>query len=897
MKYHIIIKRTIQQKQQPFTTSHLFLCAKEFYGMFSLYHLNLPMRLRGLVGRPMMLAALVLALSCGSISAARSADSHMVALVRSVPSQHAMHNAHYIGRVASGSRIQLSITLPLRNQDKLTDLLRRLYTPGDPLYGKYLTSDEFNAQFAPTQADYDAVVAYAQSQGLTIIQKYTGRTVLAVSGSAQTVENALGVHLNQFSMTDGRIAYANDAAPQIPKALDGIVSGVVGLDNISTHLRPYHVRKINSNTAKGGHDIGTGPTGGLVPSDMKTAFNLSDVTLKGDGQILGLYELDGYTAANITKYTAQFGLPAATLVNVPVDGGPGTPGDGETEVELDIEMMTALAPNAKTIYIYEGANGTAAQLDGYTKIADDNLAKSVSTSWGIDEADSQSTRAGEAAAFQKMNTQGQSLYAAAGDDGAFDDPNSNSVAVDDPASQPFVTGVGGTSLKLTGPGGTYVSESTWNDAEGAGGGGISSVWSKPDYQIGFGSSGTQRDVPDVSLNADPETGYDIYTTDTGVTGWERVGGTSAAAPLWAAFTALVNQQRAANPQPNVPATVGFANPQIYAIGKSTHYGQDFHDINDGSSNLFYTAITGYDDATGWGTFIGDNLLTDLANTLDAGGPPGTLSGTVTDSNGKAVNVTVTVSAINSQDGSILRQVTADNTGAYTMSLPSGLIYNITADALEYEEAESDGVTITAGQTTKLNLTLPGQGHVFSDGTNSVLAMISAPFDYSTTADFASIFGLTGTPTGNPRLYIWDPIEGLYVVTPNVPADTIRLGDGYWIRFPVAATPWYIHRSGVPAPPGQPFYLALKPGWNQIGDPFPATTPISSISVFTTDSTVTTGIASATDSVVMPLYLFDGANYQPVDASGSLQQWQGYWIHALQPCTLVIPDPSGPPIRN
>jgi kumamolisin len=368
--------------------------------------------------------------------------------------------------------------------------------------------------------------------------------------------------------------------------------------------------------------LGSGPSGGYAPADIKTAYNLNSASLTGSGQTLGLFELDGYTASDITAYETYFSLPKVTLQNVLVDTAKGTAGSGADEVTLDIELQIALAPGASKILVYEGPNSNTGVIDTYSRIASDNLAKSISTSWGeAEQYVTSSTLNSENATFQKMAAQGQTLYSAAGDSGAYD--NGSTLSVDDPASQPYVTGVGGTSLTTNGAGGAWKSETTWNRgsvANGAGGGGISQVWSIPSYQSAAGvittaakASSTFRNVPDVALNADPYNGYSIYYQGQ----WTVYGGTSCAAPLWAAFTALVNQQRIAAGK----STLGFANPAIYAVGTGLDYATDFHDIADGSTNLYYPAVKGYDLATGWGSFSGIPLLNDLAGSSVTGPPP------------------------------------------------------------------------------------------------------------------------------------------------------------------------------------------------------------------------------------------------------------------------------------
>jgi kumamolisin len=212
----------------------------------------------------------------------------------------------------------------------------------------------------------------------------------------------------------------------------------------------------------------------------------------------------------------------------------------------------------------------------------------------------------------QIAAQGQSFFAAAGDSGAFD--NGSTLSVDDPGSQPYMTSVGGTTLTLNSDG-SYGKETSWAVQGGSvkegGGGGISAVWPIPTWQQNLGTaanqgSTTMRMVPDVALDADPNSGYAIFSQGA----WQEVGGTSCAAPLWAAFTALVNQQRAINGQ----GGLGFPNLSLYSDAESSAYTVNFHDIADGSANLHFTAVKGYDLSTGWGTMIGSSLLASLGST-------------------------------------------------------------------------------------------------------------------------------------------------------------------------------------------------------------------------------------------------------------------------------------------
>jgi kumamolisin len=350
---------------------------------------------------------------------------------------------------------------------------------------------------------------------------------------------------------------------------------------------------------------------GLAPGDIQTVYGLQGAAFNGSGQTVALVEFDGYTPSDILGYESAYLITPIQVTPVSVDGASNTPGSGAGEVTLDIEMVAAVAPGVSQILVYEAPNSWQGNYDLYNKIATDDIAKIVSTSWGQPELDLGASLANvESQIYQRMAIQGQTIYAASGDNGAFDvgaAPTNNcngtsKLCVDDPASQPYVTGVGGTSLSGTIQNYT---EATWNDASGASGGGISAIWPIPSYQSSInttanGGSSTMRNVPDVALNADPiSSPYSIYFQG----GWWSVGGTSAAAPLWAAFTALINQRNAGLGD----ATLGFANPTLYELATSTSSSTLFNDITIGN-NGYYNAGPGYDDATGWGSFKGSALL-------------------------------------------------------------------------------------------------------------------------------------------------------------------------------------------------------------------------------------------------------------------------------------------------
>jgi subtilase family serine protease len=904
--------------------------------------------------KPALLLALLLAAFCSP--PARAAEPR-VSLARHAAQTPALRGARLLGRLAADTPLHFALTLPLRHQAALDTLLRRQYTPGDALYGHFVTSDEFVEQFGPTEEDYQAVAAWAQSQGLVVTGTHAGRTVLDVAGTARQVETAFAIRMNHYQAPDGRVVFANSGAPRVARSVAARLAGVAGLSDIS-RMRPHFHRLTPrimgmrpSIPVGGGTGVGSGPAGGLTPNDIKYAYGLSAITplfgsaagtttgtatlLDGKGQTIGVFELDGYNYTDIDKYISTFSLPAipgktgtttqnpTTVQAVLVDnfnGSPLTLG-GQEEVTLDIDMALALAPNAATIYSYEGNQGTTAAtanstvvIDIFQKMADDKapngsgkpLLQVISTSWGLAEQDEDpAIRNAENIIFQKMAAQGQSLFSATGDFGAFDGyPKRLGPEVDSPASQPFVTAVGGTTLNYSKPGtnattgvtsvGSYVSESAWkvgtiNNPTGpeGGGGGSSVVWPKPSYQLGLGASGSSRDIPDVSLNAG--TGYDIYVNGS-------VGtfvGTSASAPLWAGFAALVNQQRGLN---GLATTLGFANPILYGLGKSASYTTLFHDVTQGD-NLYYLADVGFDDATGFGSFIGAPLIAALSANADQGTGTAILNGFVTDSSGNPVSG-ATVTATSIATSTVKATATTDPAGAYTLTVPGGLALTITVDTstvtaaggTHYASPSPVSLTLTAGTTTAQNFVLV-PANTFAAG----LQMISAPYDFSGLGDFATLFGLaTPLATPNPRLIQWQPAFGVYVFYPTAPADTLRLGQGYWIKFPSAN---FLHRLGVPASLTQSFRIPLVAGWNQIGDPFLGSVPLSTVTADTAAGSGAVALTAAASPVQSNLFRYDPGTgaYVAVDpVSGTLDPYNGYWIYAKQAAVLIVPPQAGPP---
>ncbi|MDR3416818.1 MAG: protease pro-enzyme activation domain-containing protein [Nevskia sp.] len=523
-------------------------------------------------------------------------------------------------------QVRFVLTLPLRDQAGLNDLMRHLYTPGDPAYRRFLSSDEFDARFAPTREQYEALKSLATQYGLNVVGEHSGRTILDVQAPASTVRNVFGAQMNLMQQADGRRYFAPDREPEAPFVLSALGAEVAGINDKPrrAHLVVRGAASLAEVAAAAQPHAGTGPSGSYGPADIRTAYNLNGI--QNGGEPVGLFELSIANYADAGTYASHFGLTNPTLTLMTVDGGT-TDKSGSTEVMLDIEMVMAVS-NPTGIVVYTGPNTNSGVLDTYTQIAEDNIVKQVSTSWGECEANEGLTNAqAENTAFTKMAMEGIAVFAASGDSGAYD-CGGQTLGVDDPASQPYVTGVGGTTLTTTSTQG-YTSEVVWDTSstEG-GGGGISRFWSIPSYQQGVVSnaptgqySTTMRNVPDVALDADPNTGFYVY--DSHARGWLIVGGTSDAAPQYAAFWSLIG--KGLGNAGHTPAA-GFANPTLYSLaGNPTSYASDFHDVTSGTNN-HYSAVTGYDDATGWGSYNGGNLYQAVLSTVGGGSSSSSSSG-------------------------------------------------------------------------------------------------------------------------------------------------------------------------------------------------------------------------------------------------------------------------------
>jgi subtilase family serine protease len=532
--------------------------------------------------------------------------------------------ANVIGHAAPASSVDVSVFLKPRHPK----LLARLAAGSSARPG--LSARMTNFLFRPSAAERAQLSAYMRSQGFRLTGQ--GMLVSSFAGTAAQAQRAFGVSLARYRGADGKTFRAPTGALRLPASIAGHVLSVDGLSTqVLVHpaglVRKHTQQLPNALTGCSGSDTIQNNFGGFQPQDLAAAGAYNSQTLldggfDGTGETIALVEFSGGNANALKAFRNCYNLTVPnTRVNV--NGGTGSTA-GAVEVDLDQEVAVSQATGLTHLWTYV-AKPTASQaavLDAMLHQRTSRHIHIVSDSWGLCQP---FEPLGQAAAtnqeLELMAVNGISFFAASGDDGSSDcHPfNFNSLAVDDPAGQPYATGVGGTQLTATGP----IHENVWGGhgvQRGAGGGGVSVLFRQPSWQKGPGVIRTGlsskkkcggktfycREVPDIAFNADPQTGYIIFRGF-----WDVVGGTSAAAPLMAAFTADANEFSLANGGKRM----GFANPFLYheaAIDPTM-----FHDVTTGSNNLLttiarYHAAARYDMASGWGSIDVNEMAQDLA---------------------------------------------------------------------------------------------------------------------------------------------------------------------------------------------------------------------------------------------------------------------------------------------
>jgi subtilase family serine protease len=649
-----------------------------------------------------------------------------------------------VGRLPATQSMHLDVVLPLRNQPELDNFLRQLSDPTSGMYRRFLTVPEFTEKFGPSQRDYDAVVRFAKANGFTVVGGSRDGMEVQIVGPVSAVEKAFHVTMGTYQHpTENRIFYGPDREPTVN--LPFPLWHVSGMDNFSLP-HPLYVKRSDYAAAHGidaekvvSHaTTGSGPSAAFLGSDMRAAY-YGGTALTGAGQNLGLFEFLGTDLADLTTYYKNVGQTNNVPITLLSTDGTSTScvdtragGDcDDTEQTLDMTQALGMAPGLSSLVVYIGSVDTAI-ISAMTTHSP--LPTTIGCSWGWTPADPSTLNP----FFQKMAAQGQNFFAASGDSSTWSSKNEAW-----PADNAFIVSVGGTDLVTASAGGAWKSETAWVDS----GGGISPdsiaipSWQQLAGVINSSNKGstTLRNGPDVSANAN----FTFYVcADQTTCTANDFGGTSFAAPMWAGYVALANQQLAANGD----ATLGFINPTIYAQNITSSYSTDFHDITSGTSGSF-SAETGYDLVTGWGSPNGIGLI----NALAGGGTSPTPNFAISAS-------PASVSVVQGSNGASTITTTVSNGFNAAVALtasgqPTGVTVTFNPTSIAAPGSGSSTMTMAVASTTvagTYTITVTGTGGGITQNTSvSLTVTAAAGADFSISASPTAITvvrGSSGTST-------------------------------------------------------------------------------------------------------------------------------------------------------
>jgi len=548
--------------------------------------------MRGVLAAAVALGLIAAACSSAQPQAAR--PSPVVSPIASpAPSlESAIGQAAPLGAAGPDTRVYLSLGLKVRHGERLAALIAA---------GQTVTPAEYAAEFAPDPVQVQRAVAALKAGGL--VAGWTpGSNLISADGPAPLAGRLFGLDFQNYRLPDGNTFYAASGQPRLPGALAAVVSGVSGLDS----YRQMHTFAVRP--------------GGLTPVDVLAFYNLKplrDAGLDGSGQTIVLPEIDDLPSlSDLNKFATKYGLPPYDpLVTIKRDPTWGTPMKPQGETVLDLEIIHMVAPNAKLV-VYLSAPDFAHGERAFDQLVTDHMGSIISESLGACEPETPTGHRSNYAAIQdRAVALGMGHYVASGDSGAFTCGQAQDPYGSFPSTLPSVTSIGGTSV-FQAADGSYFKEAAWGSPidETGTGGGTSAFYPVPDYQknVTAPAGHGHRQFPDVSAAADPNTGFHIIFG--GKEG--QAGGTSAAAPLWAATVALINQDL----QRKGMRETGFANPALYWMGEnaSKFPERPYHDVTSGN-NLAYDAAPGWDFATGWGSMDGAALDKAWVRYIKSGG--------------------------------------------------------------------------------------------------------------------------------------------------------------------------------------------------------------------------------------------------------------------------------------
>lgn len=718
-------------------------------------------------------------------------------------------------------------------QADLDALLESQNIPGSANYHHWLTPQQYADRFGLSLQDMQKVQSWLQSQGFTVNRTAPSRNQITFSGTAVQVEAAFHTSIHNY-LVDNETRFANATDPSLPAAIASMVTGVGGLNNF--RLKPKNLKALSpvSSSVHGNFTSATTGKHFVSPGDFATIYNVTQIYnagFTGTGQTLAVVGQTAIYSNDIAAFRTASSLPA---INLTTTCSSTTTSNCTTinqsdlpEADLDIEWSSAVAKDANIVFVTDPQNGVFSALQ---YAITNNIGGVISVSYGACELGNSSYATSLRTYIQQANAQGQTVIAASGDDGAADCDYStsstpvtsavNGLQVDIPSDIPEVTGLGGSAFNEgTATGGTtywqpatssttdlvnsaisYMPEMAWNDttysiANGggfaAGGGGKSTIFTKPTWQAGLTPSDGQRDTPDLSLNASPvHDGYLVCTqqfttttpataTGTSCTNGFRYtdgtltvyGGTSVAAPTFAGILTLINQQQG--------STSGNLNAMLYTLAADpTTYSQAFHDITvgdnkvpctagtpdcpAGTTSIGYTAGTGYDQATGLGSVNAFNLAAAMQAALTSTGTTTviTLSPSIP-SVGETVTLTATVtpkSGTTVPTGSVAFNVGSTPIGPVNLSggvatttyaFTAGGTQTVTAvysgDSTYLASTASNTVTVNATGTTPTTTTLSINPNTVALGNSVTLNATVSPSAASGQVSF--MLGTTSLGTG------------------------------------------------------------------------------------------------------------------------------------------------------
>ena len=706
--------------------------------------------------------------------------------------------------IATGSadpnlQLEMQLRFAIRNRAALDQLLIDQQNFASPNYHKWLKTAEFYRRFGPTKSDLNNVEAWLTGEGFSITRRDPGS--LQFTGSVAQAQRSFAVRIAKFGNGS---AYANTTDPIVPQRLAGAIAAILGMDNMVhaipvTHahppiLKPAGERAVGDQSANGSPiqlaqaqrdspadaAIGQAIVGGIEafgPSDVRTFYDETVGTGQdGTGDCIAIVGVSDFVDSTMSAFTTQFGLPAINYTRTVYGTNPGLNG-AEDEAELDLQWSHVAAPGASIVY-HLGSD----LITDIAGAANANACGAISISYGLCGTSASYLKNTVDPIFEQAAAQGQTVFISSGDQGAAGivlDSSSNSCVVgtsrnvNEMSADPNVTSVGGTQFTPTysnsGSDEGYATEDVWNDSSGSTGGGASAVFTKPSYQTGEGvPNDGARDVPDIAMIASPNYPGVFWGHDDNGTGEIEccIGGTSLSAPLWAGFSRVIAQESG-------NTRLGNINPMIYSLANTKYSTAGFHDVTLGNNTYNgvtgFSAGTGYDEATGWGT-IDFNIFASAAKTwLSSTASP---TPTPTPTASSTATATPTVTATATRTATPTATATATRTSTPTSTATRTATPTVTTTSTSTQTA-TPTQTATTTQTATPTQTATSTATVAPTLTSTPTTVASAlPTPTTIAPTPTDTMTVSATPTPTP---VAEPPGGLLSVPDSVRFPSIGIG--------------------------------------------------------------------------------------------------------------------------